>query len=165
MLRCYVGYALITLVLLFFVTITYDWRTENGKNALLPNGHCSSIDLYAYNTVYLKKVIVFTNKFAQITMFLAYLVYFYKLKADFRDAPNSAQYNRKFFRIAIAMGGAIGLSHLIWIPVAFDPNYSILVAVSDTILLFIQQVIIMTSFMCTRRIAELCKACFSREQD
>ena len=95
-------------------------------------------------------------------MFLTYLVYFYKLKADFRDAPNSAQYNRKFFRIAVAMGATVGVSHFIWIPVAlFAPDYSFLVDISGAILLLIQQVAIMTSFMCTTRISEFCKACFS----
>ena len=102
--RCYVAYVLITLVLLFFLMITYDWKTRNGRNTMLPNGHCSSLDQYDHNSSFLKQVIIVTNKFAQIAMFLVYLVYFYKLKADFRDAPNSVQYNQKLFRIAIAMG-------------------------------------------------------------
>ena len=160
--RCYVAYAQITLVLLFFLTIAYDWRTDNGRNALSSNGRCNLIDQYAYNSLFLKEVIVITNKFAQIIMFLAYLVYFCKLKADFRDAPNSAQYNRKFFRIAAAMGATVGVSHFIWIPVAlFGQDYSFLVDISGAILLLIQQVAIMSSFMCTTRISELCKACFS----
>ena len=159
--RCYVGYVLITLVLLFFVTITYDWRTENGRNTLLPNGHCNYIDQYGYNSLFFGQVIIITNKFAQITMFLAYLVYFYKLKADFRDAPNSAQYNQKFFRIAIAMGATVGLSHFIWMLAVIDPDYTFFVSTSGSILLLIQQVAIMSSFMCTTRISELCKACFS----
>ena len=168
--RCYVSvmflmYLRITLVLLFFLTITYDWRTGNGKNTMLPNGHCSPLDQYDHNSSFLKQVIIITNKFAQIAMFLVYLVYFYKLKADFCDAPNSVQYNRKLFWIAIAMGVTIGLSHFFWVLIALDPGYSFLVVISGGILLFIQQVVIMTFFMCTRRIAELCKACFSREQD
>ena len=156
--RCYVTYAL---VLLFFLTITYDWRTENGRNTLLPNGHCNYIDQYGYNSLFFGQVIIIDNKFVQITMFLVYLVYFYKLKADFRDALNSAQYNQKFFRIAFAMGATFGLSHFIWMLAVIDPDYTFVVSTSSSILLLIQQVAIMSSFMCTTKISELCKACFS----
>ena len=161
--KYYVAYAFITLVLLFFLTITYDWRTENGRYTLLPNGHCDHIDQYAYKTLFLGEVIGVINKFIQIAMFLAYLFYFYKLKADFRDAPDSARYNRELFKIAIAMGATVGLSRLIWILVVFDPSYSFTINTSGATLLLIQQVVIMTIFMCTRKISELCKARFLRD--
>ena len=52
--RCYTAYAFNTLILLFFVTITYDWRTENGRYTLLPNSHCSFVDKHSsYNTLFL----------------------------------------------------------------------------------------------------------------
>ena len=66
------------------------------------------------------------------------------------------------FRIAIAMGATIGLSYFIWMLLAFDSEYSGIIIISGTILLLIQQIVIMTSFMCTRKITELFKACFSR---
>ena len=156
--RCYTAYVFITLILLFFVAITYDWRTENSRYTLLPNGHCNFID--SYNTLFLSDVIVITNKFVQITMLSVYLVYFYKFKMAFRDADISIQYNKMLFRIAIAMGATIGLSHFIWMLLAFE--YSDIISISGTILLLIQQIVIMTSFMCTRKITELFKVCFSR---
>ena len=44
LLKCYMLYASITLVLVFFITIAYDLRTGNGKYTILPNGHCNFID-------------------------------------------------------------------------------------------------------------------------
>ena len=111
--RCYSAYAFITLVL-FFRIIAYDWRTENGKYTLLPNGHCVPFGQYSYNSLHISDAIITINKFVQIIMFLTYLVYFYKLKMAFRDAPNSVQYNRIFFRIAITMGATSGPGYFIW---------------------------------------------------
>ena len=37
--RCYTTYAGCTLILIFFVTIAYDWRTGMGENTILANGH------------------------------------------------------------------------------------------------------------------------------
>ena len=42
--RCYTAYAGFTLILLFFVTIAYDWRTGMDKYTILANGHCSFVD-------------------------------------------------------------------------------------------------------------------------
>ena len=48
--RCYTTYAAITLVLLFFVVIAYDWRTGNGKYTILASGHCFYWNIPSYNT-------------------------------------------------------------------------------------------------------------------
>ena len=161
--RCYNAYAFITLVLFFFIAIAYDWRTGNGRYTILPNGHCNSISQYFYKTLFLGDFFVFINKFIQIAMFSAYLVYFYKLKVNI---GNPIQYNRELFRIAIAMGATISLSHFIWTLLAFDPNpqYSVIVIISGAVLLLIQQGVIMASFMCTEKMSDLCKAYFSREE-
>ena len=50
--RCYTAYASITLIILFFVTIAYDWRTGNGKYTLLENGHCDFINQHSYKTLF-----------------------------------------------------------------------------------------------------------------
>ena len=76
--RCYLAYAFIALVLLFFVTITYDWRTGNGRFTLLPNGHCTFIDQYTYNTILLSDTFSVINKLVQIIMLVAYVVYLYR---------------------------------------------------------------------------------------
>ena len=91
--RYYTAYVFITLVLLFFLIIAYDWRTENGRYTLLPNGHCNFINQFSYSIQYLVEVINMVNKIAHIVIFIVYLIYFYKLKADFREAPNLVQYS------------------------------------------------------------------------
>ena len=161
--RCYNAHAFITLILLFFLTIAYDWRTGNAKNTLLPNGHCNFIDQYSYNTIYLSDIFAFINKFAQITMFSAYLVYFYKLKVIMNNLQSFTGYNQELFRIAIAMGATVGLSHFIWIPVLFDSQYSNILGVSGVIFLFIQQTVITTSFLSTEKMSNFCRAYFSRQ--
>ena len=160
--RCYSAYALITLILLFFVIITYDWRTGNGRYILLPNGHCNFSE-QSYGTLYLSEAIKVINKFVQITMFLVYLVYFCELKIAFREAENLARYSRKLFRIAITMGANVGLARFIWLIFSFHPEYSKIITISAIILFLMQQIVIMSSFMCTRRMSELCKSYFSSD--
>ena len=156
--RCYTAYASITLILLFFVTIAYDWRTGNGKYTLLANGHCNFINQYSYKTLFFSDFVVTINKFAQITIFVIYLVYFYKFNVNIRPANISLQYNQVLFRIAIAMGATVGLSYFIFILRIFNSEYADIIAFSGTILLLIQQAVIMVSFMCTKKMFALCKA-------
>ena len=144
--------------LLFFVTITYDWRTGNGKYICLENGHCSFIDQYSYENQFFSDFVVKINKFVQITMFSIYLVYFYKFNVNIRPAQISLQYNRVLFRVATAMGATVGLSYFIFILRIFAPEYSDIIVISGTILLLIQQAVIMVSSMCTKKLSALCKA-------
>ena len=76
--RCYLGYALFTLVLLFFIVISYDWRTGNGRYTLLPSGHCAFVDQYSYTTLFISEIPTTINKLIQISMFIAYIVYYIK---------------------------------------------------------------------------------------
>ena len=146
-----------TLILLFFVTIAYDWRTGNGKYTILANGHCNFINEYSYQTLFFSDFVVTINKFVQITMFIIYLVYFYKFNVNIRPAQVSLQYNQVLFRIAVAMGATIGLSYFLFILRIIDSEYSDIIAISGTVLLFIQQAVIMVSFMHTRKVLALCK--------
>ena len=57
--RCYTTYAGCTLILIFFVTIAYDWRTGMGENTILANGHCSFVDPSSYNTLLFTNFIVY----------------------------------------------------------------------------------------------------------
>ena len=61
------------------------------------------------------------------------------------------------------MGATIGFTRLMLIIYAFDSEYSHIISISGPILFLIQQFVIMTSFMCTRKMSELCKTCFSRD--
>ena len=161
--RCYLAYAFIVLILLFFVTITYDWRTGNGRYMLLPNGHCNFIDQYTYNTLFLSNTLIFSNKLIQIIMLVAYLVYFFKFYVNIGGTQIlNVRYNRELLKIAIAMGATIGLSFFIWMFLIFYPDYSYIISISGTGLLFIQQVMIMSIFLCTKKMYVLCKAYFSR---
>ena len=157
---CYSAYAFITLVLFFILVIVYDWRTGNAKYTMLPNGHCNFIDLYAYKTIYLSHIFAFINKLAQIAMLLTYLVYFYKSKVNINNPQIFARYSRKLFKISIAMGATVGLSTFIWIPIAFDLPYSAIFEITGTISFFIQQAVIMTSFLSIKRMTNFCRAYF-----
>ena len=93
LLRCYATYAAFTLALLFFVTIVYDWRTGNGKYTISANGHCYIADHPSYNTLTISTSIAGINKFIQIIMFSAYLVYLYQFNMHGRGAQVPLQYN------------------------------------------------------------------------
>ena len=116
--RCYTSYAFVTLVLLFFLVITYDWSTANGKYTLLPNGHCAFVDQYSYITLFLA-IPTNINKLIQITMFIAYIVYFIKFNMMIRAAQTTMRYNRDLFKIAVAMGATLGLSYVFHFHIKF----------------------------------------------
>ena len=162
LLRCYTAYAVFALVLLFFVTIAYDWRTGNGKYTILANGHCNHIDYSTYDTLFFSNFIIGINKFLQIIMFSAYLVYYYKFNLNVCPAQVSLQYNRDLIKIAIAMGASVGLGYF-FVTVLVLLEYSDLVFISSSILLLIQQIVIMTSYISTKKIFGLCKEYFSRD--
>ena len=162
LLRCYTAYAGFTLVLLFFVTIAYDWRNGNAKYTILANGHCNHIDYSTYNTLFFSHSIVGINKFLQTVMFSAYLVYYYKFNLNVRAAQISLQYNRHLVNIAIAMGASVGLAYFIF-TILVILGYSHVAFMSGGILLIIQQIVIMTSYISIKKIFGLCKEYFSRE--
>ena len=164
--RCYLAYALFTLVLLFFLVISYDWRTGNGRYTLLPSGHCAFVDEYSYNTLFLAEVPIAINKIIQMSMFIAYIVYYLKFNANIRAVQTSIQYNRDLFRIAIAMGATFGLSYFVFIFLVFDSEYvDAIIGASGALFLLIQQCVIMTSFLNKEKISGLCKKLFSRDQE
>ena len=131
------------------------------KYTILPNGHCSFADPSSYNTLYLFVIITFINKVLQITMFSAYLYYLYKFNLNVRAAQVTldVRYSRKLFRIATATGASIGFSFFTYFLVVFIPEYSNIIITSSGNLELIQQVVIMTSFMCTKKMYAKCKAC------
>ena len=159
--RRYIAYAGFTLILLFFVAIAYDWRTGMDKYTILPNGHCSFADPSTYNTFYLFVFVSFINKVLQMTMFSAYLYYLYKFNLNVRAAQVTldVRYSRKLFRIATAMSASIGFSFFNYILVVFIPEYSDVIITISGNLELIQQVVIITSFMCTKKMYAKCKAC------
>ena len=160
LLRCYAIYAAFTLALLFFVTIVYDWRTGNGKYTISANGHCYVADHPSYNTLTISTSIAGINKFIQIIMFSAYLVYLYQFNMHFRGAQVPLQYNRKLLRIPIAMGGTVGLSFFIFALVLIIPEYSNIFHFITGALFVIQQAVIFACFLCTDKMFNMCKRTF-----
>ena len=91
--KCFTAYAAFTLILLFFATIAYDWRTGNGKYIVSASGYCTFFDK-SYNTLMFPMSIVTINKFLQIMMFSTYLIYYYKFNKNVvRPAQVSLQYS------------------------------------------------------------------------
>ena len=164
--RCYFSYALFTLVLLFFLVISFDWRTGNGEYTLLPNGHCAFVDQYSYTTLYVAEIPTAVNKVMQISMFVAYIVYYVKFNLKIHRNGAAIRYNRHLFNIAIAMGATIGLSYFVFIFLIFDSEFvDAVIGISGASLLVIQQCVIMKSFLCTEKMSGLCKRLFSRDQE
>jgi len=59
--------------LVYLLSLSYIMATENRKNALLPDGHCSFLGL---DTVQISQVHITFNKIFQIILFTIYLFYF-----------------------------------------------------------------------------------------
>ena len=162
LLRCYTTNAGSTLILLLFVTVAYDWRTGNSKYTILANDHCSLFDHSTYNTLFFSNFVFTTNKILQVIMFSAYPVYYYKFNTIVSAAQVSLQYSRELFKVAIAMGATIGISYFIVTVASIlsNPEYIDMAFTSSTILLFIQQVVIMIN---SKKICALCKSYFSSD--
>ena len=158
--RCYNSYAAFTFILVFFVTIAYDWRTGNGKYTIMESGYCYYLDHPSHSTLVFVSSIVFINKFLQIAMFSAYLVFFYKFNLNVRAAQVTLRYSRKLFRIVTAMGGSIGLAHFLFVLFLFIPNFIFTVM---PVVFLIQQAVVFGSLMCTKKMFDMCKAYFSRD--
>ena len=113
LLSCYTAYAAITLALLFFVTIAYDWITGNGKYTISASGHCYIVDCPSYNTLMISTSVAGINKFLQMIVFSAYLVYFYKFNRNTQATQTSVAHSRILFKIVIAMGATVGITFFI----------------------------------------------------
>ena len=93
-------------------------------------------------------------------MFSAYLVYYYKFNLNVCAAQVPLEQSQKFFRIAAAMGGTIGLLIFIFALVVFLPEYSNITFIVGGMLFFFQQAMIFASLMCTKKMLKMCKGYF-----
>ena len=122
-------------------------------------------DPSSYNTFFLFIFIATINRFLQIAMLSAYFVYLYKFNLNVRAAQVTldVRHSCKLFRIATAMGATIGFSFFTYFLVVFIPEYSESIT---NIIKLIQQVTIMASFMCTKKISTLYEAyCLETNQN
>ena len=129
----------------------------------MESGHCYYLDHPSYDTLVFGSTITLINKFLQITMFLAYLVYLYKFNLNVCAAQVTLQYSQKLFRTATAMGGTVGLAFFFFIPVLFIPEHSYIFVTIGVTFLLIQQVVIFASLVCTKKVSVMCKGYFSRD--
>ena len=78
-------------------------------------------------------------------------------------AQVTLRYNRQLFRIAIAMGGTVGLTYFTTVFTLLFADHSDIVGFIIAIFLLIQQAVILASLMCTKKKLTLCKTYFSRD--
>ena len=161
--RRYIGSAGFTLILLFFVTIAYDWRTGIGQNTIMGNGLCSFLDPFSYNSLFLFLFILNIVKFLQITMFSVFVFYYYKFNLNVQAAQVTLRYSRELSRVAIAMGATVGFSVVTFIIGSLFPVFYDATLASAGVMDLAQHVMIMTTFMCTKKIYSLCKAGITRD--
>ena len=113
--KCYIIYVISLLAVSLFLVLTYDLVTGSWRDTMLDNGRCAILIQFDFSTVSIMFAVSTANKLLQITMFVAYLFYCYKLRSIYcRDTASGRQTQRTLFKIAVAMGATIGLSQLIF---------------------------------------------------
>ena len=160
--RCSLAYSISLLILFGSFIVARDLQTGNGRYTILPSGHCSywASD---YDTMLVPRTNAVINKLFQIALFIVYLCYYYKLSTSITEASEaSKKQNRALFKIAISIGGTIGISEFIFLlEVFFAVDY--IGGIVATILLSIQQCVIMTSFLYYKRMTKLCRDVFKKD--
>jgi len=160
--RRYIAYVVGTVSFFLGMMITYDMITGAGRYTLQPDGYCIFIsDIDRYKTIWISKVNTAVNKIIQLTMFATYLFCFYKIK---QNLELSSQHHQKLSKVAIAMGATVGLSQLIWLGTAVNPDYSLIANIAGSAAYFIQQCVIMSTLICTNKMSRLCQEIFPRNQ-
>ena len=159
-----IKYVLGSLLLFNIFIVSYDFGTGAYKYTLLPNGHCSLIRESQYDTIRIVHANGILNKSLQILSLVVYFVYNYKLNKKLKMVRSLAvnsdrEQNRIFFKIAVIMGATIGISQFISIVSWYFERLDI---VSIAGLFFIiQQCLIMSLYMCSEKMLQLCKQKFS----
>ena len=153
------------LVVVFAVIIIgYDLYSRNGKQTILPSGHCLFIHDYSYQTQRIKDFPNSGNKIAQFSLFVIFLFYYYKQRstiAPSKDNTSSTRISKQLFKIAVAMGTVVGIARIIWVATAIlAPNYAYITSAIGLLAYLFQQCVVMFSFMCTQKMSRLCRECF-----
>ena len=149
--NCYTTYVTGTIIFYLFIIIAYDLKTGNGRYTLEVNGHCQFLYETDYSTFDIISINSAINKVIQITMFITYLYYVYKINAEARP-----QHSKLLFILAITMGANIGISEFIWICTLII-GFRKVASISGALFLLLQQCVIMITFMCTPKTSQLCK--------
>ena len=159
-LKCVLG----SLLLFNFFIVSYDFGTGTYKHALLPNGHCSLVEQSQYDTIRIVHANGILNKTIQILLLVVYFVYKHKLNKKLKMvrslAVNSDRKNNQlYFKIAIIMGATIGISQFITVFSWYFERTDILSIAGLSFI--VQQCLIMSLYMCSEKMLQLCKQKFS----
>ena len=154
------------LLLLFNIFIlSYDIGTGAFKHVILPNGHC---DFFSDDPKYETTIIAYTNstlnKILQVILFIVYFFHYYKYIQLLKLLQNVATSNdheqhRHFFKIAMTIGVTIGFSGAIY---AYNRFFQAILslAILATLLLIVQQCVIIVLMALSKKIQKLCKERF-----
>ena len=155
--RWHIGYILGTMFLVAFLMITYDVGVHRGAH-ILPNGECTTSD--PLNTAVLS-INGGVQKSIQVVMFAFYLYYKYQLNKDVQNPDILHSQEKLLHRIAVAMGGTIGMSlvlYIIYTIFLFTPAFAMSWA-----LFFIQQCMITVNLLFTKKMKGMCKEYFLKD--
>ena len=136
--RCYI---IGTIAIAMLLILTYDVGTTERRHY----GYCSKHDPIFSTMVILTHTFSSINAPIQITMFIAYLCYWYKMR-NLKDLTDY-QINKKIFLIAVAMGATISVANFLflvnWINARInDSNLLPLVQIIGAMILLLQHSII-----------------------
>ena len=154
------------LVVFAAVIIGYDVYSGNGKQTILPSGHCLFVNDYSYETQRIKDLQTTPNKIAQLCLFIIFLFCYRKQRNTIVPTGDdnyrtSIQISKQLFRIAVAMGAAVGIARVIWVTTAiFAPSYAYISTTVGVLAQLLQQCVVMASFTCTRKMSRLCRERF-----
>jgi len=158
-------YSFGSLILFGSFILARDVDTGNGRYTILPSGHCSYW-VSDYDTILIPRTNAAINKMIQIALFIVYLYYYYKLSSGTStDEVSEAakKQSRQLFKIAVSFGGTVGISEFIWL-LEFFIGVDYVGAIIAVTMLFIQQCVIMTSFMYYSRMSKVCRDFFRKKE-
>ena len=143
--------------------LSYDFGTGTYEHALLPNGHCSFFVRSGYDTVGIYHAFGYVYQAIQSLLIITYFIYHYKTNKMLRMVRSMAntdtQQNQLFLKIAITMGATVGISHIIFATSWYLDSEIPLRRISGFFFI-IQQCVIMSFYMCTKKMSQLCKKKF-----
>jgi len=158
-------YFFCSLILFGSLIFARDMYTGNGRYTILPSGHCSywASD---YDTILIPRTNSTINKMIQIVFFIVYLYYYCKLSCrNSTDEVSEAdrKQSRQLFKIAVSFGATVGISEFIWL-LEFFVGVDYIGGIVAVTMLFIQQCIIMTTFLYYNRMLKVCGDVFKKKE-
>ena len=153
-------YVLGNLLLFDIFILGYDFGTGTYKHTILPNGHCSFFVQSEYDTIRVFHVLNNINRALKGLLIVTYFTYHYKVSKTLRMVHSLAmgtdtQQNQLFLKIAITMGATLGISQIFFTASWFFDN-EIALRIGGFFFI-IQQCVIMSFYMCTKKMSRLCK--------